>query len=826
MNAAAQIPERTPTRSRYAVAVELVAEHGTPIFPCKPDKTPRTRNGFYNASTVLEQIDAWFLNSNSLIGVPTGGRFFVVDVDPAGVDWYTANAHRLNCGCIHNTRRGWHLLYATPAGGEIKNSAGQIAPGVDVRGMGGYAIWWPGEGLPATGSIDDIGPAPDWLLDLLATKPAKQALNGTEHDDRPHDHNGQHAKQLLVDDGQTIVEGGRNHWLTQRAGILWNAVTGSVALRAALHAENQAHCKPPLDHAEVETIVASAERNFAPPTRRAGGELLPEITLKAGDLGALVDQAADALRVAGASIYRRGTDLFRTSRLAAEDTGPVRREAGAVVLRFVDPEWLHVELARAATWRRFDAREKKPVPANPPGELARLILARSDDHSWPMLRAIARHPVVTLDGRLITAAGYDDGTGLLLDIAGHWQIPEHPSRDDAVAACALLTDLLRHFPWSSPADRAVALSLLVTAVMRPVLATAPMHCVDAPEAGSGKSLLVDAAAILATGRRAAVLEYGRNAEESGKRIDSALLAGDAVLALDNVEAPLEGAALCQTLTATSRSIRILGQSKNVTVPCSVLLTATGNNLVLRGDIVRRALVCRLDPETDRPELRRFDQDLLAETLARRPALVAAALTVSMAYLRAGLPDVGLTPLGSFEDWSSAVRAALVWAGQADACETMTRSRDVDPARQNLAAVFGAWHAHFGSKGATAAAAVALADQGADLRELRDVLAEVCERHGKLDSRALGTWLRSRRDTRAGSLVLRHCGTRARAAVWAVEDSREVSVVSVVQTFFPTPCEFVRDESIDGVTNKGEVAGKVHVTLTTLTSGGDIVEVVL
>lgn len=568
-------------------------------------------------------------------------------------------------------------------------------------------------------------------------------------------------------------------------------------------------------HAGLAAVRAAIE-GAAPATAPAGIEpayLLPAITLKAGDLAALVDQSAAVLRAGGAQIYRRGSDLFRTSRLETDDAGPVRREAGAIVLRFVDPEWLHVELARAATWWRFDAREKKAVPSNPPAELARLILARADDHAWPTLRAIARHPIVTLDGRLITAAGYDAGTGLLLDIGGAWPIPENPTRADAVAACALLSDLLRYFPWAGPADFAVALSLLVTAVMRPVLPTAPLHGVDAPEAGSGKSLLVDAAAILATGQRAAVLEYGRNAEEAGKRIDSALLAGDAVLALDNVEAPLEGAALCQTLTATTRAIRVLGQSKNVTVPCSALLTATGNNLTLRGDIVRRCLVCRLDPETDRPELRRFDQDLLAEVHARRCELVAAALTIPLAYIAAGRPDVGLVPLGSFEEWSGTVRAALTWAGTADACDTIQRARDVDPSRQTLGAVLAEWRGRFGADGSTAAAAVDLAEREA---ALRDVLADVCMRHGKLDARALGNWLRVRRDTRAGTLVLRSRSTRHRFAVWTVEDTGRGESGESGESESNHFTRNVRQLSIDDVTNRGKAAESDHLRLTGLT----------
>jgi hypothetical protein len=44
-----------------------------------------------------------------------------------------------------------------------------------------------------------------------------------------------------------------------------------------------------------------------------------------------------------------------------------------------------------------------------------------------------------------------------------------------------------------------------------------MHCVDSPEAGSGKSLLVDVASILASGGPASVMDFGRDAVEAGKR---------------------------------------------------------------------------------------------------------------------------------------------------------------------------------------------------------------------------------------------------------------------------------------------------------------------
>ena len=91
----------------------------------------------------------------------------------------------------------------------------------------------------------------------------------------------------------------------------------------------------------------------------------------------------------------------------------------------------------------------------------------------------------------------------------------YADRASAVAARDRLEDLLRHYPFVADEDRAVALSLLLSALARPVLPTVPLHGVDAPVAGAGKSLLVDVAAILATGERATVVDWGRDPIEAG-----------------------------------------------------------------------------------------------------------------------------------------------------------------------------------------------------------------------------------------------------------------------------------------------------------------------
>jgi len=227
--------------SVHQSAVELVGEYGVAVFPCNPDKKPQTTNGFKDASTDLEKVDYWFLNTDCLIGIPTGHRFFVVDVDPRGEPWYTENAHRLDCACINTTRRGWHLCYSMPPGVEIPSRNNWPVDGVDVKGSGGYVIWWPAEGLPSTGTLNDIGPPPDWLLQAITAR-----SNGH---DKP-------ARQI----GQPIRAGSRNASLTSLAGKLLRDGLSAGELLAALMAANQERCNPALKDVEVQAIARSVAR--------------------------------------------------------------------------------------------------------------------------------------------------------------------------------------------------------------------------------------------------------------------------------------------------------------------------------------------------------------------------------------------------------------------------------------------------------------------------------------------------------------------------------------------------------------------------------------
>ena len=245
-------------------------------------------------------------------------------------------------------------------------------------------------------------------------------------------------------------------------------------------------------------------------------------------------------------------------------------------------------------------------------------MARQGHWRLPSLAAVISTPTIRADGSILDTAGYDAQTGLLYEPAGlTFRSPvASPTFEEALEALQFLEALLGTFPFCSAADLSVALSAILTTIRRRTMRSAPLHGMDAPAAGTGKSLQIDIVSNIANGHSAAVISQGANEAELEKRLGSALLSGDGLISIDNCEKPLGGELICQALTQQSVKIRILGQSKNVEVPTNAMIFATGNNLTLVGDLCRRAIVCRLDAGTERPELRRFRRQYYRKSPAR------------------------------------------------------------------------------------------------------------------------------------------------------------------------------------------------------------------
>jgi hypothetical protein len=157
-------------------AIELGAR-GIPCFPCTWNKRPTCPGGFHSAQTDAGALrELWRKHPGPLVGVPTGpaSGIDVLDVDrkhPEAVEWWRANKPLIPETRMHRTRSGGlHALFKSHDG--LRCSTGKIAPGVDVRGMGGYIIHWPSAGFPVVDA--PIAPWPPWLLELLIERPKPQ----------------------------------------------------------------------------------------------------------------------------------------------------------------------------------------------------------------------------------------------------------------------------------------------------------------------------------------------------------------------------------------------------------------------------------------------------------------------------------------------------------------------------------------------------------------------------------------------------------------------------------------------------------------------------
>ena len=124
-----------------------LAAAGFAVFPLRAGtKLPATTHGFQDASRNPELVSAMFtvIGERANIGVATGeSRLVVVDLDgEEGVNSWRQLVD--NNGRIETltarTPRGWHLYFTHPSMGEVRNSAGRVGPGIDVRGVGGYVV--------------------------------------------------------------------------------------------------------------------------------------------------------------------------------------------------------------------------------------------------------------------------------------------------------------------------------------------------------------------------------------------------------------------------------------------------------------------------------------------------------------------------------------------------------------------------------------------------------------------------------------------------------------------------------------------------------------
>lgn len=786
-------------------ALEL-AFTGIPVFPCAVNKSPaigksKGGRGFLDASSDETEVRRLFglVPKAKLVGVPTGpdSGFDVLDLDyrhGAG-EWEMENAHRLPETRTHSTMNGGrHMLFQHVDG--VRNSASkkELAPGVDVRGDGGYIIHPPSYGYVRI-SDAEIAPWPAWLLALVMKhldEPRRSPSSGPSETMEISEKRLSAFADAVIRRVESAPEGAKHHTLRAAARTLGGiqvaaGFSDSSAIEKLIKALPSTAKdligarktaawgledgrKYPLElenrpqytngHAKTEGGPRPPEQqapNSAPP--RTQDHRKPVIHVSAGFRHQAADESLMAMTIAGTEFFQRDRSLVRAALAKAKTSdGAVVEIAGIIP---VSNPMLGRAMGMSAEWEK-SLKSGEIVQIDPPKEIVEQVAAMSGEWPFPPITGVISTPTLRPDGTLLFATGYDQMTGLVLISPPVMPpIPDRPTRVQAAQSLDMIGALLAEFPFADEASRSVAFSMILTTVLRgALLPTVPMHVATAPQPGTGKSFLADIASAVSTGERCPVIAIApNNPEETEKRLIGAALAGQQIIALDNVSEMLTGDFLNQVTERPLMQLRPLGSSSIIRIANSFTVFANGNNLSAPADLVRRTLVCRLDANLENPEERQFKANPVREVLANRGLYVAACLTIGRAYIGAGSPGKCRT-LASFDRWSDLVRSAIVWLGMPDPCSSMEMARAEDPIRAARAALFRSWEAEveIGTPGMTTAQLIDEADKY-DEGFLRPTFREAClavaaERSGTaISPRRLGKWLSASNNNRVGELKL-------------------------------------------------------------------------
>ena len=384
----------------------------------------------------------------------------------------------------------------------------------------------------------------------------------------------------------------------------------------------------------------------------------------------------DAALPACGDLFQRSLSIVQV----IEERRPTLVAPGTPVVRSLNAAGLGTVIDRDIDCLKWSVKSREWTPVGCPHDAALLPLLHYGQ--WTGLRpicSVVEAPFLRPDGTIRQLAGYDEGTGFLLrPNAVYPTVPEHPSQADARRSLLSLQHVFADFPYTSPAASAVPIACLLTILSRAAInGCVPLFAFEASIQGSGKTLQGDVVHLIATGRLAPHSSWPEDEDEQGKRLLSLALSAAPVFFLDNVKGLFGGSCLEGIATTGELRQRVLGKSEDAVVPWLATMIVTGNNMRMTTDMLRRSLLCRVEPDVEDPTRRAGFQhpDLPEWVRSERERLIVCALTILRAYANHEYPETDCGTMASFRAWARIVPGAIRFAGGPNVLEAIGSSSE-------------------------------------------------------------------------------------------------------------------------------------------------------
>lgn len=428
------------------------------------------------------------------------------------------------------------------------------------------------------------------------------------------------------------------------------------------------------DHAETSPATPITAPEPAPKAERSRPVVMLEPDL--GDMEDVLARQVHRINAEGRNpvLYHNGESIVEVTR-DRRDGGYRLREVSVAAFRSI--------LSKACRFRKINDKGDVVAAKLPRDDVAGLY-DRAHVLDLPYLTKFTQCPLFDAEGRLHVRPGYVPTVGAYIhypdDTEPMTAVPERPTQGQAQAAAQwikreLLGDFLFDAEHGPSAVLALMLSPLVGAMIngpRPVIA------LDAPEAGSGKSLL-GRVALTHVIPGVDLNPAPSKMEEFEKSLVSQARKGRAVMTFDNVNTYAESGVFASAITGyPTWEARVLGASEMIKFAAPDAWLITGNGLNLSQENARRTLIVRINPhDVEHSDWRH--PNIVQWAYVNRGRIQAALATMVRAWLAAGQPDPSSCALRSFEAWARVIGGILEYAG-VDGLLRNQPDRSADPER--------------------------------------------------------------------------------------------------------------------------------------------------
>jgi len=358
--------------------------------------------------------------------------------------------------------------------------------------------------------------------------------------------------------------------------------------------------------------------------------------------------------------FRKGGELVRLA-----------REDGSLKAQTLEFLTLRNHIGRHFKLYQLDKDGDRELRSMAPRPVVKNLESEPHYRGFPRLRTIVESPVYGRDWQLEASGGYHSGAQVWVDLEEHLEGMQPPETDNLEGSIDLLRNhLFEGFPFDSKASLANAIALCLTPFVRLALALqderSPLFMVSAPSPSSGKTLLAQSVATIATGSPVNIMTEASSDDEWRKKITSKLREAPTIALIDNVKNRLDSGSLAAALTMVQWGDRELGESNQLSLYNDAVWVATANNPEMSDEIATRTALIRIVPEVEKPESRgddTFQHPQLLEWVAdNRGALVRACLTLIEHWLEQGTPLASDAPDFRFSEWRNVVGGILEAAG--------------------------------------------------------------------------------------------------------------------------------------------------------------------